>query len=112
MLIPLVGLPVSPTVLVSDQFFYVRADVATVEGCTKLAEEADRLMEGIDGLVSVWMCRPLMRCGERHPWVRVESAARAQSGASLDYVVGRDRVFDTTEVHHLVMDTPSPGFLI
>lgn len=43
-------LPVPP---IRKQFFYVPADVATVEDCTKLAAEADEQMEGIDGLVSV-----------------------------------------------------------
>ena len=34
------------------QFHYVPADVATEEGCSRLASEANRLMGGIDGLVS------------------------------------------------------------
>lgn len=42
-------LPVAPRI---PQFFSVVADVATEEGCSTLAAEADRLMDGIDGLVS------------------------------------------------------------
>lgn len=40
------------------QFFFVVADVATEEGCSTLAAEADRRMDGIDGLVSIrlWHC--------------------------------------------------------
>lgn len=37
----------------SRQFYFVQADVATEEGCSTLASEADRLMGCIDGLVSI-----------------------------------------------------------
>lgn len=36
----------------AQQFFFVVADVATEKGCSTLASEADRRMDGIDGLVS------------------------------------------------------------
>lgn len=47
------SLPISMLHRRSRQFYFVPADVATEEGCSNLASEADRLMGCVDGLVSI-----------------------------------------------------------
>eukprot|EP00904_Undaria_pinnatifida_P007461 jgi/Undpi1/3845/HiC_scaffold_16.g07214.m1 len=57
----------------SCQFHYVPADVATEEGCSRLASEANRLMGGIDGLVNcaAWTGRATLDTTTVDVWDRM-----------------------------------------
>ncbi|CAM9675388.1 unnamed protein product [Laminaria digitata] len=57
----------------SCQFHYVPADVATEEGCSRLASEANRLMGGIDGLVNcaAWTARATLDTTTVDVWDRM-----------------------------------------
>lgn len=55
------------------QFFFVVADVATEKGCSTLASEADRRMDGIDGLVNcaAWTARATLDTTTVDVWDRM-----------------------------------------
>eukprot|EP00903_Cladosiphon_okamuranus_P011734 g11033.t1 len=57
----------------SCQFYFVPADVATEEGCSRLASEADRLMGCVDGLVNcaAWTARATLDTTTVDVWDRM-----------------------------------------